>query len=638
MTPYSPVPQLGYFLSHRYWTNALGLLEYQLSLKATNKHFNTLSMFYYEGLDKSNKDLVKDETYFTNRIANNLLYGLEREFAIHSYPIPKSNLGLRKYRFFTYPMRIAYYAVGLYIVRLAQEVIQQYYHCHKHIHSNYGGRLTFDDQNNLHLTYDSVWYKPHYQRFRKRVRKEVSGDVQHKVVIHLDIQNYFEEIPVPVLLNFLAEYIKPSIQKEMRFDSITRGQIASFFDFIANGRSGIPQTDNDVVSSFIGHLYLIFGDLLIDQELRKDNSIIREHAIIRYMDDMYVSLTFCENVSRASKEVFISSLAPRIADCLYQRLSLRLNTKTKLFWLNSSEDKETLLRNLKRVSPGYDLADDDNKIDPNEKIKLIFRQFEKLKESSLDPTFNARGDLDEEILKEVYNNSVSQLFRKKENSTRIHDIFDGFNFDLVIAQPREILIVLLVDPAASERFKQFLLAKQNLTSRDVHLVLNYLCQTDFQSRELVDLLKGNEAMQRIMEIYSESVIATAKPGYFDLGDAQVLKIAAYPNVIEQIRLRVQSERRHEYSIALNHLLNEIHTICYKLDKQRIEEKQYEAPKVSEFLISKKVPHETCLKIRNLFDRRNKNPVSHADPIAWPVGQDEYSDYHKHVGICLKHIV
>lgn len=191
--------------------------------------------------------------------------------------------------------------------------------------------------------------------------------------------------------------------------------------------------------------------------------------------------------------------------------------------------------------------------------------------------------------------------------------------------------MLLVDPAASERFKQFLLAKQNLTSRDVHLVLNYLCQTDFQSRELVDLLKGNEAMQRIMEIYSESVIATATPGYFDLGDAQVLKIAAYPNVIEQIRLRVQSERQHKYSIALNHLLNEIHTICYKLDKQRIEEKQYEAPKVSEFLISRKVPHETCLKIRNLFDRRNKNPVSHADPIAWPVGQDEYSDYHKHVG-------
>jgi hypothetical protein len=114
----NPTPQLGYFLKYCYWQNACKLLEYQLSLKAKNKHFNTLNMFYYERINKQDKNRLQDKIYFNQRVSNNLLYGLGKEFAIYSYPIPKSNLGLRKYSFFTYPMRIAWYAVGLYLAKL----------------------------------------------------------------------------------------------------------------------------------------------------------------------------------------------------------------------------------------------------------------------------------------------------------------------------------------------------------------------------------------------------------------------------------------------------------------------------------------------------------------------------------------
>src|SRR6266511_5046582 len=89
------IPQLGYFLDYSFWENALDLLEYQLSLKPSNRHFNTLSMFYYERLSKKEKKGLRTKAYFNSHIENNLFYGLEREFAIHSYPVPKSNLGLR---------------------------------------------------------------------------------------------------------------------------------------------------------------------------------------------------------------------------------------------------------------------------------------------------------------------------------------------------------------------------------------------------------------------------------------------------------------------------------------------------------------------------------------------------------------
>jgi AbiA family abortive infection protein len=303
--------------------------------------------------------------------------------------------------------------------------------------------------------------------------------------------------------------------------------------------------------------------------------------------------------------------------------------------MNKQSDIDDLLKGLKRVSPGYDLSDDENKSDPQIKVNLILNELRKLKKSPLEPTFNSRGDLDEEILKEVYNKSVSQLFERKDVAKRIKQVFSDFNFDLVIAQPREIMIILLTDNSAAQRFRSFLLSKRNLTSRDVHLVLTYLCQTDFQSKELIELLKSTETMSSIFEIFSAGSIPVSLPGYYSLNVGQILQIAGFPNVIEQIRLRVQAERKSEYSVALNHLLNEIHAICYRLDSRKISEKDYDATKVAEFFAQKRVPHISCIKMRNLFDRRNKNPVSHADPIAWPVSRDEYLDYHDHVGVCLK---
>ena len=142
-------------------------------------------------------------------------------------------------------------------------------------------------------------------------------------------------------------------------------------------------------------------------------------------------------------------------------------------------------------------------------------------------------------------------------------------------------------------------------------------------------------MKEIMKIFEDS-----RPpkliGYYDLRAEEVSKIVE-PNVTEQIRLRVLCEQKEEHSVALNHLLNEVHAICGILDEKAKSEKKYEADEVATFLREQRIPHETHAQIRNLFDRRNKSPVSHADPIAWAVTKDEYMDYRSHVGNCLQHL-
>lgn len=631
-------PQLGYFLKYRYWKNAIELLQYQLKIKENNRHFNTLSMFYYESLGKSAKK-IKSKKYFRSRVANNLFYGLEDEFAVYPYPIPKSNLGLRNYKFLTYPMRVLYYSVALYLLHLSQELIQEYYTTHKNIQAEYGGKLAFNTHtSSLVLNYNSIWYQPHYKRFRNAVRREVKEDLEQKIFVHLDIQNYYDEISIPTLLNLLNEYVKPSIQKKMQFDPITQAQITAFFEFMANGKLGVPQSDNDIVSSYVGYLYLVFGDLLLEQEICKNTKIIKSHKITRYMDDIYISVLFKGEVSRSEREVYINSLSARIADCLYEKLGLRLNTKTRLFWGDKEEDVKDLLRSLKKVSPGYQISDNEDGTHPQEMVQEIFRQLEKLKSAPLDPSFDLHRELESETLKEVYTPGVESLLQKSENKTRIKEIFANFNFDLVIAQPKEILIVLLQDENADKAFREFLLSKRNLTSREVHLILTYLCQTNFQSPKLIRLLSKSHHMKQIMVIYRQRKVALKNPGYFGLHADQVLRLAKMHNVIDQIRLRILAEQKNQYSVALNHLLNEVHAVCFRLDTRKIDEKHYDAIRAIEFLTNSQVPHETSMKIRNLFDRRNKNPVSHADPIAWPVGKDEYFDYHYHAGICLSHIL
>src|SRR5688572_19928291 len=161
-------PNLHHFLEQQFWEEAIRLLKYQLWAKRKNRHFNTLSLFYYEKLCPEPK--IQAEEYFQSRVSNNLFYGLEKEYWVIHYTIPKANLGLRKYKFFSYPMRIVYYAIRLYLTQLAQQFLFDYYlNYAKHVFSRYGGNLRFDEKTKqLILPYESIWYKPHYQAFKNK--------------------------------------------------------------------------------------------------------------------------------------------------------------------------------------------------------------------------------------------------------------------------------------------------------------------------------------------------------------------------------------------------------------------------------------------------------------------------------------
>lgn len=650
-------PQLGHFLDYdRHWLEALELLKSQLEMKKKNRHFNTLDMFYYEKLGNSFGDL-ENEDYFNSRIANNLFYGLRTEFAVFPYTIPKSNLGLRRQKFMTCPMRVLYYAVGIYLVELSQQFLA-HYKSPPHIHSYYGGDLTYDvKEGKLSRNYNSIFYKPQYQKFDKRLRQENENNTERKVIIRLDIQNYFDEFSVSILLDLLKRYLKPSMKISMCFDEITRSQLVSFFDFVASGSSGIPQLNNDVISSFIGNLLLVFGDLILDDKLFKNNGLVEDYAIIRFMDDIFISITFhgkngnsSDNPTILNLRDSLNSLVTRIADCFYENLELRFNPKTEIFQLRDDSEKIKFQKSVKKVSRKFSheirIPDEENDQSLDSRLNKIFNALKELKSSSTAPHFQRSREVDDdEVLKAVYDKDVQHVLKKSTIKTSLQEIFMGppkFDFELTNADPTPIIILIIACDDVRKNFEIHLRSKTHLTSSDIFLILSYLCQIEFTEKvcehdRLLNRLKQNSQMKGIIEIYEEGWLLPELPGYYELTAEQILEIKQ-PYVIDQIRLRVLAEQKGEYSVALNHLLNEIHAICRELDCESKSSGRYEQPDVDAYLQKRDVSNLKRAQIENLFDRRNKSTVSHADPSASPLIKDEYFGFHDDVGECLKYLL
>ena len=636
---------LGYFVDSSLWQDALNLLNFQIKQKKTNRHFNTLSMFYYENLDTKCLNHAA-EYYFNTKISSSLFYGLKKEFAVFSYIIPKPGLGLREYKFFTYPMRVVYYTVGLYLLKLSQEFLIETYKKIGSVKAFYGGNLSYKSEK-IQLNPKNIYYRSFHKQFKSIIKEETASGSRDKVILKLDIENYFNELSISKLHDFLSRFIKPSIQAEMAYDIFTREQIIYLFQFISNGKSGIPQSENDIISSFIGYLYLVFGDLFIDDILVGYKDTIDSHKIIRYTDDIYISITFNQNIDQKSQGLFIHLIASQIAEVLYNDLGLKLNLKTRLYHLSKKEEKEELLKNIRKASPNDECFsasqeedEEDKKVEPitetpQDKLNKIFKELRKIKKSRVEDYFIRGNSAQEEILQEVFDKSVEQILEKPENKNKIRQIFKNFNFDLVKIQPLEILIILLKDEIATNEFRKFCLDKALVTTGDADLITKFLCQTNFNDSDLLKKLEQNIHMGKIVTVFLDKKLNCDKPGYYKLNCMQMKKLSEMPDVIEQTRLRILSERSTSYSVALNHLVNEIHAVCIKQEKAN--KKDYDVNNVVKFLQSKGIQHETCIKIRNMFDRRNSNRVSHPGSdgsLAWEVTKEEYLDYYEHVGKCL----
>jgi AbiA family abortive infection protein len=532
----------------------------------------------------------------------------------------------------------------------------------RNVQSFYGGKLYYKKRE-LIVNKVNIYYRSHYEEFKAKVEDEIKIEKQNKVILKLDIENYFGEISIPILLDKLESFIKPSVKSEMKFDIFTKDQILFFFSFMMKNMSGIPQSENNIISNFIGYLYMSLGDFILDDLLKRHSEIILDYKVIRFVDDIYVSIRFSEHISYDKQKEFTLYIASEIAESLYTALKLRLNLKTRAYHLVEEEDAGELLSRIKDFADSHEgaafdydtfLSEDEtetvyvddapyesNEKPPQELLDDIFEELDKLKNSNVEEFFIRSNApiLSEEVFQSIFKKSVYTLARKTENREKLGSAFEDFNFDLIKVKSLEIIILLLLNERSKQQFRNFLLQKKSITTSDADLIIKYLCQVDFEDRLLLSKLSENQLLKEVVSLILEPKLACAVPGHYSLTCMHIRKLSSMPEVIEQIRMRVFHERSQSYSVALNHLLNEIHGLCIR--KEAADKRQYDVNDVFKLLTSNNIPCETRIKIRNLFDRRNSNGVSHpgsGNNMAWEVTKEEYLDYYKHVGECFERLL
>jgi len=630
--------QAGYFLPYELWSSAKKLLDYQVNDKSKYKTYNTLNFYYFDKVKALTKS-VGEKTYYKERVSNNLFYALEREFYFHKYTVPKTGIGLRNYFFFSYPMQQLMYAFGLYLLRTTQQFLVD--KKSNKIKSFYGGDLKFDEgTKELVLNKDTTLYYKHYQSFKKELIN-ATKDPNEKVFLRLDIQNYFDNISIAKLLDLIGASVKPSDLKIYNFDSSTKEQIEFYYRFLNNGIDSIPQSDNNIISNFISHLYLTFGDFIIEDainELDNEYKIVIDYKIIRYVDDIYISLDFKTfdifelQYTDDTRNGFIYQLLNKIADEFFKQLNLRFNGKAELFRIGNVNERQNLLDLIKKVSEDYPEPESDKDIAVAEKVNRLLGLIDDIKARDVSQVYKDLSRQESETLKDVYDKAVLGLMSTVANVARLEVKFADFNFDLLRVYPQPLIILLTICPVAKSRLEKYLLNKTNLTTFDRGLLVVLLCQSGFSNQALFNKLQANEQLKPIFEFMKfKKVVDNKNTGYYKIDIKKLATLTKQVSFIEQIRQRIYSERQGHYSIALNHLLNEIQLACCIIEGKDI--KTFSEPAVETFLTSKGVDNPTKTKISNLFNRRNNNPVSHPGSdsrVAWAVDKTEYNEYKTNV--------
>lgn len=636
--------QFGYFIDYDLWLEAKRLLDFQINNKNTNKYYNTLNFFYFESINGKTKQ-VASKNYFKEKVHNNLFYALENEFFFYKYTLPKNGIGLRRYFFFGYPMHVFYYAVGIYILKVSQQFIAD--NTRKNHHCFYGGNLKFE-KDQLNINSSSTTYYNSYKKFKEILDREIKKN-SNRTVIKVDIQNYFDNISMYKLLTELLDRVKFSDRQLYYFNKSTVDLIDFYFRFLNEDRDCLPQSDNNIISSFIGYLYLTIGDLYIEDSINEVKRVypnfLKDYKIIRYVDDIHISLDFYSPKDEAKihslkESKFIYDLLNLITDKFYRNLNLRFNSKTEIYDLNEKKDFNILKNIIDSASPEYPEPNINTGTSILDKGQLILDTLDRIKALHLLRVVDGKHEIDLTYLNDIYDDKVRAFLQAPKNIKRLEAIFTNFNFDLFRLKAKPLIIILTLSSNSTVSFENFLKSKFYLTTFDRDLIINYLCQTGFNNKKLITkLFSDNQIKDIFNQIIAKKVIKNKLPGYYKIQFSKLKRFKNEVSLIEQIRLRAHYERINNYSISLNLLLNEIHLICSLLECKDI--KGYEVSDVRTFLIAEGVESIEVTKIATLFDRRNNNPISHSGNnmrIASAITKEEYFGYKNSVDNVLGYLL
>jgi AbiA family abortive infection protein len=621
--------KLSSFLSYQYWRQAIRLLERQVELCSEGEnYFRTLSLKYYESNEYGN---VQDKRYFKQIVDTQLFYALRKHYYSEEYFVPrKGSVDVRPYLFMSYLARAVHYSIGLYLMSLTKNYRGNYYGKIGDIESYWGSGISVDGKGEINnLSYETLYFWQSYRDYTEEAKNLINNEGDKYSILHYDIKNFFEEVSVEEVMNKTSNCIKEERKREFNFDSQSINNIIDFYRYLMSQERGIPQTDVNIMSTFIGHLYMTYVDMAV-HDIVRDSDRIDGHQMVRYVDDTYMRLSFNSEISSSKKDKISKDIIVRISEKIADEFGLHVNAKSKLYRPGVESERESFMSDLVKPStmgeggPLAHVAVNDQSVEvqafdylsefPESTVSEVLSVLEKLprddeKEARYSEEFGILTDSQKRVLKYVHNPKVRELMQKEENKKRAKTVLESVDLDIIYEIWRPIISLLDLFPDLRERFEEHFTAKKTLTLEDKWICLNYIL-TYGMNEDIRERLVSAEGFGRVLKYVDKNEHNKEYPGYFRLHIKDVLNIKSDYSTVRQIKHRKINEKEERTSISLNHLLNEIHSIVFNVDEDHEEISKYDVKDVKKYLKENKVPHFRILQISDLFSIRNNNPISH----------------------------
>lgn len=634
--------QLGIFADYELWKDSIELIEKTVDLIAVNKHFNSFIMNYYKRLNINYKILIKSEGFYSQKVENALFYNYDKDFFSIKYPKSKSIFRVRDCRFLSYPMLNIHNMIGIYLLKLTYDFLNESIIKNPSIFSFYGGEFKIQE-NKLHYVDGGLYYYNFYKKFKKKLYNEAKGnDLENKIVLRIDIENYYDSISIKKLLENIEETIRPSKLTEHNYDETVKETIITFFEYIMEGKNGLPAVEHFAINGFIGYLYLCFAEFYIIGKLKKEyKNTIKNLKIVRYIDDIYLIIEYQEELENNIKVNILINLLEEITEILYDKYGLKVNKKTKWFDFSNAEMIKEFKEEIKYTSQvGENYLEDEIPIP--QKYEIIKNMANEIKNGILEPTsfIDATQKCDTHIFNEVYNKNMSSYLRKEESQEDLKILFNDIDLNFFKIKPKPLIALLYREEDSKNRnkLKEKILNLNNIKINEVEIILEILSQENFENiLNFLDKISQNIYFKKLVTIYNEA----SEKNNIEEKYTENIHYQKYTLISQIIRRKIAFQKKN-YALALNHLVNEFQLICYYIDDIGMNYSKYTLENISEFLENKtNIDSMKILKVRNIFDERHTNQISHSiseERLLKSISEQSYLNYENYLIDIIREII
>ena len=567
------------------WKKAVLLVE---------KYVNTYGKNYLQlyALNKYDFGFVSDKNYFDKYIVNGAFLNNEDNYNTFENYKRKQDGTYRKRYLLSPIMYIYYVAIGIYISGKYKK------HTRDKLSIKYAGDFK---NNDLH-------YKNSYQDFSNETLEKAKS---YNYYLKFDIENFFTNIDLNILT--------AKISNHMKFGEKDKLLLKTFLLWVGNGK--FPQTECGITSSYLASV--IYLDGLENKLIKylKNNEIIEDFYITRYVDDTYI---FLKLDGRKNKSIIENDLTAVYSNELYKlNLSINYNKTTfKKTYLISEDIKS------RSLVDEYFSSDEIIDLDLKENIILFLNKVcGDVNKNGIN--YNAYYNAIDECFSgyefqpiEIYNSiSYKKLDFLQSNRVcaKLKNIID-LNFSILGIDPERLVSILLATKNENliKRFLYNLIksSENHEWNNDCnYLAVRYLLSRNFRHTKLITILeKNNESIykyinQFILNDWTNNIISSSNAIMIEKLNIDV-KDTIYFNKYMQIianenknLLEVQMYNKN-YFDAFSSLLAKTKNIPHSSSTH------FQKRELKEIYSTIGLSRSNRKKIDSICDDRNANPLSH----------------------------